>query len=215
MTFDFTGSEGVSIDGGSDLIKKISIKGNSTDSFRVTREASFKQTFTFEYVLAVGEQAEFIADLVDKSSKKLVDLIDIAEDEFAQLPVEVMPVDEIIDFIKGSKLDHFIDLDFPPCSASIYDTNRLEKSPLVWGSGEEINVKWRRAQEIWPSSTISVFENGIDPNDVSQGQLGDCWFLSAVASIAENPRLVEQLFITKEVNDEGVYKIRICKSGQW
>jgi len=144
-----------------------------------------------------------------------VRLIDQAEDEFSQLPVEVMPVDEIISAVQGSNLDHFIDLDFPPCSSSIYDTNRLDKSPLVWESGEEINVKWRRAQEIWPSSTISVFENGIDPNDVQQGMLGNCWFLAAVASVAENPKLIERLFITKEVNDEGVYKIRICKSGQW
>lgn len=49
-------------------MKKINVKGNSTEEFTVTRDAVFKQTFSFEYVLAVGEQAEFIADLVDKSS---------------------------------------------------------------------------------------------------------------------------------------------------
>lgn len=215
ITFDFSGSEGIQIDGSSNLVKKVEVGGNGEESFSVTREAPFKQTFTFEYTLSVGEQAEFIADLVDKSSRRLAEAIDLAEDEFAQLPVEVMPVDEIIKAVKDSALDHFIDLDFPPCAASIYDTNRLETCPLVWQDGGEINVKWRRAAEIWPESTVSIFKNGIDPNDVHQGQLANSWFLSAVAAVSENPKLIERLFITKEVNDEGVYKIRINKCGKW
>lgn len=29
------------------------------------------------------------------------------------------------------------------------------------------------------------------------------------------PHLVERLFITKEYNEEGIYRVKICKNGEW
>ena len=54
---------------------------------------------------------------------------------------------------------------------------------------------------------IHVFGDGIDPNDIIQGSLADCWFLSALSSLAENPHLIERLFVTKEYNETGIYKV--------
>jgi calpain-15 len=45
--------------------------------------------------------------------------------------------------------------------------------------------------------------------------LADCWILSAAACLAERPKLIERLFITKEYNEMGIYKIRLCKNGEW
>ena len=39
--------------------------------------------------------------------------------------------------------------------------------------------------------------------------------MCALASLAERPKLVENLFITKEKNQEGVYRIKFCKNGEW
>ena len=47
------------------------------------------------------------------------------------------------------------------------------------------------------------------------GILGDEWFLSAVALLAERPALIERLFITKEINSAGLYKVRLCTNGEW
>jgi calpain-15 len=60
-----------------------------------------------------------------------------------------------------------------------------------------------------------LFEETIDPNDIRQGSLGNCWFLAAIASLAENPALVRRLFITDEYNEFGIYQLRICKNGEW
>ena len=40
-----------------------------------------------------------------------------------------------------------------------------------------------------------VFYKKIEPNDIKQGQLGDCWLMCALGSLAEMPYLVERLFI--------------------
>lgn len=39
--------------------------------------------------------------------------------------------------------------------------------------------------------------------------------MCALASLAERPKLVENLFITKQKNNEGIYRIRFCKNGEW
>ena len=62
---------------------------------------------------------------------------------------------------------------------------------------------------------IEVFKEGINPNDIIQGDLEDQWFLAAVQALSENPSLIERLFITKDYNPFGFYKIRLCIQGEW
>lgn len=62
---------------------------------------------------------------------------------------------------------------------------------------------------------IDVFCKSIEPDDIAQGDLGDCWYLSALSSLAERPYLVQRLFITQNYNDEGIYRLKLCKNGEW
>lgn len=53
----------------------------------------------------------------------------------------------------------------------------------------------------------------MEPNDINQGQLGDCYFLAALSSLAEFPDRVQDLFVTKEINAAGIYLIRFYING--
>ena len=39
--------------------------------------------------------------------------------------------------------------------------------------------------------------------------------MCALASLAEMPYLVERLFITQKYNEEGLYRLKLCKNGEW
>ena len=43
--------------------------------------------------------------------------------------------------------------------------------------------------------------------DIKQGTLGDCYFLTSIATLTEYPNLIYQMFKTKEINSEGYFEI--------
>ena len=53
------------------------------------------------------------------------------------------------------------------------------------------------------------------PSAVRQGAIGNCWFLSALAVVAEKQYLVQQLLPQREVNRKGCYQVNLCLDGQW
>jgi hypothetical protein len=55
--------------------------------------------------------------------------------------------------------------------------------------------------------------HAVSPNDINQGQLGDCWLLSSIACLAEFPEAVRKLFVAKQENDMGVYTLLLYDTG--
>jgi len=76
-------------------------------------------------------------------------------------------------------------------------------------------VHWVRAGEAYPNAS-SLFE-GIEPTDVCQGGLGDCWLLAAISALAEFPGAIENLFVTNKLSHNGKYQIQLfdAGSGSW
>ncbi|VBB26740.1 unnamed protein product [Acanthocheilonema viteae] len=110
----------------------------------------------------------------------------------------------------------FIDDSFPHSKKSI--GNFIIDGRL---NGKKISADhfiWLRPQDIYTKDgkryRWSVFLDP-KPSDIEQGCLGNCWFLSALAVIAERPDILDQIFLTKVYNPWGVYQIRLCVDGHW
>eukprot|EP00347_Sterkiella_histriomuscorum_P017724 403348238 len=111
----------------------------------------------------------------------------------------------------------YVDEQFPAANESLI---KNWKDPLVQDKVSTWKqFKWLRPHEIpviqEGGVELAVFLDSIDPSDIRQGLLGDCYFLSCLSVLAENPKRIMKLFVTDKVNDYGVYAIRICKNGEW
>jgi len=104
----------------------------------------------------------------------------------------------IVDFCRRTG-DKFVDDSFPPTDRSLHgnapnDVQWLRPTQIVSSASSE--VKW------------TVFRTPL-PSDISQGILGDCWLLSALAVLAERDDLVRNVMVTRDVCYEGAYQVSI------
>lgn len=90
----------------------------------------------------------------------------------------------------------------------LYTDENFPKDDNICGK----DVIWKRLPEIYPEFTLL---ESIEPADVLQGQLGNCYFISALASLAKTPEKIDQLFVSKKRNSKGAYSIYLCDSGNW
>lgn len=126
------------------------------------------------------EQEEFIKGDVRKLESDYI----VAQQQWKKFPLRVCTQQQLLAQIRKNG-NNFIDIDFPPIEKSIQDPSK--------GQSFDRMPHWRRPRDFMlpdPSKGIfdpQIFEKDIEPNDIHQGQLGDCWFLCAVACIAEMP----------------------------
>ena len=103
---------------------------------------------------------------------------------FGLIPYDIMPLDAIRQKLREEKMT-FIDIEFPPVESSIYSSNELSR-PFA-----NENITWKRPKDFMKIDenegffAPEIFNKKIEPNDIKQGQLGDCWFMCALASLAE------------------------------
>ena len=70
------------------------------------------------------------------------------------------------------------------------------------------NVSWIRATDLQPQCSDMVLFHGVEPNDIVQGGLGDCWFLCR-ATLAEFPNYLKNtIFKTDHVSPNGKYELQ-------
>ena len=114
----------------------------------------------------------------------------------------------------------FIDPEFPPNKMSLFiNGSRIKNKNLLHSSGFRQVRKWLRPHEITFSKDdqhlpISLFCDP-SPKDVIQGELGSCWFLSALSLLAEKPFLLLNCMISQKLETSGLHQVRLCRRGEW
>ena len=100
-----------------------------------------------------------------------------------------------------------------------HDHTSLGKWRDKEGATLDDEVKWERATQYYRDRLtpeekkkgvrVKLFEKGIEPKDVAQGQVGNCWLIAALACVAEHPGLVRKSFLTKVRSVRGKYSCRL------
>lgn len=94
----------------------------------------------------------------------------------------------------------FTDTAFPPNEASLNFKINNRK------------IEWKRITDVVPNAKIVA--DSIDPADVQQGNVGDCYFLACLSSIAEVPERIKRIFCHQmEISPEGIYRMQIVEQG--
>jgi hypothetical protein len=72
---------------------------------------------------------------------------------------------------------------------------------------------WSTPAEI-DGSSPTLFGSSPMIDAINQGQLGDCWFLSAVAAIAEKPERIEKIISNYAWSDHGEFEFNFFFRGK-
>jgi hypothetical protein len=85
----------------------------------------------------------------------------------------------------------FVDPEFPPSWQSIHNpqAKKLEEKEIE----EYRSFVWKRPSEFLPGGFAVV--DGIDPGDIMQGALGNCYYLCSLAAIAEYPDRIRKILL--------------------
>lgn len=105
----------------------------------------------------------------------------------------------------------FTDPEFKPCFESLVDPESQKRGNY---NADWRNYKWGRASEVYGGNNFKIW-NEIEPTDLMQGELGTCFMLSALSSLAETPGLLERLFDVQTINNECVYAVWLNINGVW
>jgi len=106
-------------------------------------------------------------------------------------------------FTSHAKDMQFVDTEFPTTLVSI-GTPKPGRSFI--SNEQKAAIRWIRIPELLElnglvaeSNLTNVVCDDIDPNDLTQGSIGNCWLISTIAALAEFPSTVRRLFVESDV----------------
>ena len=114
--------------------------------------------------------------------------------------------------------EKFTDSSFPPVITSLVPANK--KDPVVLKTPEKyvrdyLTYSFSRPEDIFGKGNFCIFsKQGIGTQDIIQGAMASCYLIVTLANMARNPKRIYDLFITKDVNDEGVYGMKVFIQGE-
>ena len=121
--------------------------------------------------------------------------------------------------------EKFYDQTFPPNKNTLISKNKNGEFVDKYRGPENLEdfeegdpglanrLNWKRVTDISPK--WELFGKKIEFDDVLQGNLGDCYFLSSIAALIEYPYLIKEKFRTQQFNEEGYYEVILFIDGEW
>ena len=94
-------------------------------------------------------------------------------------------------------------------------------SAFAWKDAKEVydematpykTAVWKRAGELYPNNTLWG-SRGITSYDINQGEIGNCWFISAASALAEKKGRLESVFLNTSTNANGIYGVNFYTLG--
>lgn len=71
---------------------------------------------------------------------------------------------------------------------------------------------WKRLRAILPAGEL--VKDGVDSTDIKQGQIGDCYYVSALSVVALQPERLFRCLVSYDIQ-KGVYGFIFYKHGRW
>ena len=126
----------------------------------------------------------------------------------------------------------FVDELFPPTFESLFSSKKevvnyeapiipkflKDKKKLLLSqfalSQKDGRYSWAKLSEVRDTSKLNVLKDNKNlKDDVVQGELGDCYFLSACASLAENSQNIKNIITNSKIND-GFFEVNVYIHGE-
>lgn len=122
--------------------------------------------------------------------------------------MNLTPLEDINLILGESKICYF-DREFPPEEYSILGNS--DKSLI----DDTVN-HWRRPSDIFEKQPYYLIYR-INPKNLVMGKLKDHAFYSVISTLAlSNEGIIERLFFNqKNINEKGIYRLCLCKNGEW
>eukprot|EP01022_Parablepharisma_sp_SALTPOND_P033003 TRINITY_DN88024_c0_g1_i1.p1 TRINITY_DN88024_c0_g1~~TRINITY_DN88024_c0_g1_i1.p1 ORF type:complete len:501 (+),score=41.00 TRINITY_DN88024_c0_g1_i1:1948-3450(+) len=211
FTADFTDSENLMLENHNDLVATTTVQPFSSEVVAVLRLfKNWKLKSKFRFTMhspPIEDQRKYLSRYFSAIQGEIATTME----KVWKVPSDIIPTSELEIQLKKHSM-RFIDPDFLPTDTSLYGS---QESPF------DTLIQWRRPEEFLAlesaeaSGPLTIYNPVIEVNDIKEGALGDGWFISAIATLAEVPPLIDRLFLTKEISKEGVYRMKICKNGEW
>ena len=111
---------------------------------------------------------------------------------------------------------YMIDTAFPPENKSIVGSRTLTKPSDNQKLQEYFKYTFKRLPDLVPGMKVLHDDLSVQPNDINQGFLGDCYFLgSLAATAAERPDRLTRCIFQRSESKCGYYCIWLCITGAW
>ena len=72
-----------------------------------------------------------------------------------------------------------------------------------------------KPQDYFTGQDFDLFLDEVQPDDIDQGELGNCWFLSALSALAEHNECIKRIFLNTEKSNYACYCVLLFLNGMW